>query len=310
MPCLRSPYRTSRSQRDIEVRVESQATSSAAATTALTTANTSRREALQCRARMTAPSKIPGCSARRSYPRRHALQGAYHLVDDAARRTYTHPVEDGSSVVRVANEGDGAPEAVAGNLPLRRPPKSRVNHTAEQDALRAASAGCPNEAVKILMRAYGQPVTAFAIRLLRETEPANDVRQQVFLEALQGLKTFKGTSSLWSWLCGIAYHRCMDELRRNRRNGAAETLDILDQLVSQIDPAMDVDQVAERRALERCLAKLAAPMRSQLLMRYLLGLSHMEIGEIVHAAHSTVQVRISRILPQLRQCLRGEGVAR
>jgi RNA polymerase sigma-70 factor, ECF subfamily len=223
------------------------------------------------------------------------------------RGTYTHPVENGSSVRVVGSEGDGAPDAVAGNLPSRRSPKSRVDHTAEEDALSAARAGRLGEALKILMRAYGEPITAFAIHILHETESANDVRQQVFLEAFQGLEKFRGHSSLWTWLCGIAYHRCMDELRRNRRNSAVEELDILDRFATQSDPA---DLAAERRALERCLAKLSAPMRSQLLMRCFLGLSYMEIGEIVGAPHSTVQVRISRILPRLRRSLREEGVAR
>lgn len=202
------------------------------------------------------------------------------------------------------------PGAVAESLPGRRAVKSRIDPAAEDKALALARAGRADEAVKILMRAYGAPITAFANRILREREPADDVRQQVFLEAFQGLSKFKGQSSLWSWLCGIAHHRCLDELRRSRRGGDVEDLDLLGELVGRADPAMDLDQVAERRALERCLAKLSAAMRSQLLMRCFFGLSYLEIGEIVDAPHSTVQVRISRILPRLRQCLRGEGVVR
>jgi len=124
------------------------------------------------------------------------------------------------------------------------------------------------------------------------------------------LSKFKGQGSLWSWLCGITYHRCLDELRRRRRSGAVEDLEVLDGLVGQSAPAMDADQVTERRALERCLAKLTPEMRSQLLMRCLWGLSYMEIGNILGVPHSTVQVRISRILPRLRRCLREEGVVR
>lgn len=214
-------------------------------------------------------------------------------------------MEDGRVV---ASESERAPDAVARNPPSQRVPKSRVDHTAEASALSAARAGRSSEAVKILMRAYGEPITAFALRMLRETELANDVRQQVFLEAFQGLEKFREAGSLWSWLCGIAYHRCLDELRRNRRNGAVEDLDILDRFEGHIDPP--VDHVAERRALERCLAKLSASMRSQLLMRCFLGMSYMEIADIVNVPHSTVQVRISRILPRLRRCLRKQGVAR
>jgi RNA polymerase sigma-70 factor (ECF subfamily) len=240
------------------------------------------------------------------------VEGAVSLrpVDRATRRTYTWHVEDGSAAGGVTGDGDGAPDAGAGNLPSRPSQRARVDHVAEETALASARAGRPGEAVKILMRAYGGHITAFAIRILRESESAKDVRQQVFLEAFQGLRKFKGHSSLWTWLCGITYHRCLDELRRKRRSGGVEDLDMLDRIVGRIDSAMDVDQVAERRALERCLAKLSETMRSQLLMRCFLGLSYMEIGETIDAPHSTVQVRISRILPRLRRCLRGEGVVR
>jgi RNA polymerase sigma factor (sigma-70 family) len=91
---------------------------------------------------------------------------------------------------------------------------------------------------------------------------------------------------------------------------AGEDRELLDGLVGEADATMDADRVAKRRALEQCLGKLSVSLRSQLLMRCFLGLSYAEIGEVVGARHSTVQVRMSRILPRLRQCLRGEGLAR
>lgn len=160
------------------------------------------------------------------------------------------------------------------------------------------------------MTAYGAPIAAFSLRVLRDRELVKDVRQQVFLEAFQGIGRFQGRSSLWSWLCGIAYHRCLDELRRIRRAGAVDDFDVLDGLAGPPDSTMDADRVAKHRALEQCLGKLSPPMRTQLLMRYFFGLSYLEIGETVGSPHGTVQVRMSRILPRLRRCLRGEGVAR
>ena len=88
------------------------------------------------------------------------------------------------------------------------------------------------------------------------------------------------------------------------------TPDVLDALAGQPDATTVEDRAAKRRALERCLGKLSAPMRAQLLMRYFFGLSHQEIGELIGASHGTVQVRMSRILPRLKRCLRGEGIAR
>jgi RNA polymerase sigma-70 factor (ECF subfamily) len=162
------------------------------------------------------------------------------------------------------------------------------------------------------MTAYGAPLTAFIVRIVRDPELAKDLRQQVFLAAFQRIDTFEGRGSLWSWLCGIAYHGCLDELKRIRRAGTVgfDELDALDGLVESSDGSMDPDHVARRRALEHCLGKLSDSMRAQLLMRCHLGLSHAEIGELVGDPHGTVQVRISRILPRLRRCLHREGVMR
>lgn len=227
--------------------------------------------------------------------------------------TYTPPVEDGSLVGPATagsdgNDGRSTPEAGDGHFPL--PRKSCANPSAEEAALACVRRGQREQALTILVAAYGARITAFAVRVLRNPDAARDVRQQVFLEAFEGIEKFGGRSSVWCWLCGIAYHRCLDELKRGRRCDAIEDFDVLDAIAAPPDPMMDADQIATRRALERCLGKLSVPLRTQLLMKYYLGLSYVEIGETVGASPSAVQVRMSRILPRVRRCLRGEGIAR
>jgi len=158
--------------------------------------------------------------------------------------------------------------------------------------------------------AYSAPLTTFALRTVRNRELAKDIRQQVFLEAFQGIDKFQGHGSLWSWLCGIAYHRSMDQLRRLRRANARNNLELRDALIEPPDATIDADRAATQHALEQCMGKLHHAMRTQLVMRYYLGLTYAEIGETIGAPHSTVQVRLSRILPRLRRCLCMEGFVR
>jgi len=185
-----------------------------------------------------------------------------------------------------------------------------VDRQAEQAALACVRAGRRNDGLNILGRVYGRPLDAFALRVVRDPELAKDVRQQVLLEAFQGIERFEGRSTLWSWLCGIAYHRCLDELRRGRRASEMDDFAVSDGFAGPPDLVMDDDRADKRRALEHCLGKLPDALRAQLLMRCFLGLSYAEIAEMVGISPGTVQVRISRILPQLRRCLRDEGVAR
>jgi RNA polymerase sigma-70 factor (ECF subfamily) len=219
-------------------------------------------------------------------------------------------MQEAAQVGSTTIESDDPPAAETGTGPVWRPPKSRADRPSEEAVFACVRRGRPDEALKILMTTYGRPIRAFALRIVRNKELAEDVGQQVFLEAFQGIDRFEGRSSLWSWLCSIAYYRCVDEVRRLRRASALDDLDSVDELAGEVDGTMDADRVAKRRALEQCLEKLSVPMRTQLLMRCFFGLSYVEIGEAIGAPHGTVQVYISRILPRLRRCLRGKGLAR
>lgn len=196
-------------------------------------------------------------------------------------------------------------------MPPQKPARrSRIDRTAEEAALAALHDGKKDQAVKHLMVAYGDAVTSFVVRLVRNLDTARDIRQLVFLEAFQGLERFERRSSLWSWLCAIAYHRSMDELKRSKRTELPRDFDVWSWLAKQPDTLMDEGRVEKRRALEQCLGKLEPSMRAQVLMRLSYDMSYAEIGEAIGEAHGTVQVRISRILPKLQKCLREKGFAR
>jgi RNA polymerase sigma-70 factor (ECF subfamily) len=210
-------------------------------------------------------------------------------------------VEDGP-----ADGGSSAASVGDGGAP-RPPRRSRVDPAREAEARDLLRAGRPREAIQVLMKAYGSGVLGYARRMLGDAELAEDTRQQVFLEAWLGLDKFEGRSSLWVWLCGIAYHRCLDAAKRRKRIQAGEVsvdADVLDSVLGTPEGSMAPDQLAQRQALVRCLGKIPAAHRAQLSMRYCEGLSHVEIGQIVGEPPGTVQVRITRLLPKLRRCLK------
>lgn len=161
------------------------------------------------------------------------------------------------------------------------------------------------------MDAYGEPIMAFALWMVRDRELAKDIRQEVFLKAFQKFHKFKGErGTLWGWLRRITDNQCKDELRRHGGARAGKDLEFLEKLFGQPDTIMDVDRIVKRRALEHCLRKLSDSLREQLLMRFYLGMSYAEIGERVGDASTTVQVRICRLLQRMRTCLRKKGFVR
>lgn len=182
---------------------------------------------------------------------------------------------------------------------------THVDPACEELVLAHRAEGRLDEAIAVLLKAYGKPMLAYIHRMVHDREAAKDVRQNVFIDAWRGLAEFEGRGTLWSWLCRIAYHRCVDHSRRGGRSVPETPLDkvVLDGGPAAPDPSMDPELALQRQALDQCLGQLQELHRDQVLMRYLLRLSFVEIGELVNEPPGRIQVRMSRILPRLRRCL-------
>lgn len=162
--------------------------------------------------------------------------------------------------------------------------------------------------MKILLTLYASPLLTFITRVLRDAFAAEEVRQEVFIDAYRSLGKFEGRSTVWSWLCGIAYHRSYDAIRKRRRGDAPdkrEPSEVLEQIAAPNAPPIHL----EHRALKECMDKISDELRSEVLMRYHDGLSYEEISEIVHKPAGTVLVRVARTLEKIEKCLRRKGIS-
>lgn len=193
--------------------------------------------------------------------------------------------------------------------------ESRVSAGASPDPERAALAaldrGSPDEALAILMRAYGTAVYRYCRQMVTDDDLAQEVHQMTFVQAHEGLGRFARRSSLRTWLFGIARHRCLDFLkmhrRRHKRFGPIEEAPDLPEPASSAEDRLSERSVA--RILESCLRGLAPRVRAAVLLRYQQGLSYPEIARLSNEKAPTLQVRVARALPLLRRCLEEKGVA-
>lgn len=165
-------------------------------------------------------------------------------------------------------------------------------------------------ALTTLMKDYGDTVYGLCKRVLSDDALAQDVLQQVFIEAYRDLDRFEGRSSIRSWLLGIASHRCTDALRvRQRLQQRFENVEPA--AIEYVDPARGalerLDRAQLLRALEDCLAKLSDDARMTILLRFQAGMSYEEMARKVPAKSDTLQTRVARALPALRRCLEARG---
>ena len=217
-------------------------------------------------------------------------------------------VDISSPGVDRSSENSEPPAVERVEAPPRCAPRSRVDLASEEAALDCWRRGDRERALRILMTAYGARVFAYALRMLRNRELAEDIRQEVFIAAFKQLDTYEARGTLWSWLCGIARHRCLDELKHSwHKKVEPQDTAVLDELYEASAHLESPSRIAKQRALEACLGKLPGAMRAQTLMRYFFGLSDAEIGTQVGDKAGTVQRRFARILPRLRRCLHKKG---
>ena len=172
----------------------------------------------------------------------------------------------------------------------------RVRHTSRvsADALAAASDGALVRAARLgdddafgeLVDRYGPGMLRYARRLVNGSDAdAGEVVQEAFISAWKGLDSFRGESSLKTWLFRLVHRRAVDLLRHRRPTPIDD--DLLSRVVKVADdnPLQDVLDSELLEALQEALDELPWNQRSAWLLREVEGLGY---DEIAHAMGTTV----------------------
>jgi len=72
-------------------------------------------------------------------------------------------------------------------------------------------------AFKQVVETWQSMVYNTALGILQNAEDAEDVAQEVFVQAYQSVKTFKAESKFSTWLYRITISKALDHLRRKKR---------------------------------------------------------------------------------------------
>jgi RNA polymerase sigma factor (sigma-70 family) len=151
------------------------------------------------------------------------------------------------------------------------------------------------EAGHRFVREHYTPVYRYLLYLSGQSDLAEDLTQETFLQGWRRLDTFQGRGSLRSWLYRIA-HR--EFLHRQQCRQAALGLDGMVEVAAP-DATAWMDSVELREVIDR----LPLAQREVVLLHYLEGYSSAEIARIVEVPAGTVRYRLSQAREHLRQAL-------
>lgn len=167
---------------------------------------------------------------------------------------------------------------------------------------------------------HGDVLYRFALLRVQDPHVAEDLVQETFISALQGLDRFKGGSAVRTWLVGILKHKIIDYFRRSAREvtsadltpigdaAGGEPINRLADAKARDSGWRDApDNVMENKEFWKtfvaCLDGLTPTFRRAFSLREMDGLKTDEICKILGITATNLWVILHRARAKLRSCL-------
>ena len=184
---------------------------------------------------------------------------------------------------------------------------------AEEKALLKGLCSGEEAAYERLLDRFERPVFNLVSRLTDDPADAADVVQEVFLKIFRNVGSFRGDSSLKTWIYRIAVNEARNHRRwfgrhRKKEVGLETGLGQAEGGVEWLtDPGRSpLEQTLDHEAqtlIEAALGELNPNFRAALVLREIEGLSYEEIADILEISLGTVKSRILRGREALRERL-------
>jgi RNA polymerase sigma-70 factor (ECF subfamily) len=180
-----------------------------------------------------------------------------------------------------------------------------LNPSNDAELISHCRAGDP-AAVETLVRAHQTFVYRLALSMLDDPAEADEATQETFVAAIRRLDSFRGDSTLTTWLYAIALNVCRGRLRKRRvRERLAQTLHM--QFRADLETQPHAEQVVAERetneALWRAVSSLDDGLREVVVLRYYHELRLADVAKAVGVSERTVRARLYAAYEKMRRVL-------
>ncbi|MGB8605936.1 RNA polymerase sigma factor [Bradyrhizobium sp.] len=181
--------------------------------------------------------------------------------------------------------------------------------TADAELVKLAR-GRDEAAIRSIMQSNNRRLYRIARGILRNDSEAEDVVQETYVRAFTHLQSFRGDSSLATWLARIAMNEALGRLRRQRPGvewtslppGVLEAQIIQFPLsASSADPEKSMAQREIQYVVEHAIDDLPDAFRIVFITRVIEGMNVEETAEILGLKPETVKTRLHRARAMLRE---------
>jgi RNA polymerase sigma-70 factor (ECF subfamily) len=170
--------------------------------------------------------------------------------------------------------------------------------------------------------AYGELIDRYADKLYRlayrffpQDEAAQDIVQDVLKKVLEKIDTFKGDSSLYTWLYRVAVNECLMKLRVHKTKKMIAWEEVMPKFESGIIasheafadwakmPDLQVMEQEAREFIAQCIEELPEDYKAAYILKDVEQRSEREVCELLGLNKSVMKVRVHRARMYLRKKL-------
>ncbi len=188
---------------------------------------------------------------------------------------------------------------------------SPKNGDPEPRLIQQARAG-DRRAFDDLVRRHQDRIFNVCFWYLNDYQEADDAAQEVFIKLFQSLKTFRGESSLATWLYRITMNTCKNKSKsadfRFRRRSRSIDQQENGQRNPEIpdhapNPGQQLDSRETVRMVQKAIHSLTEKKRTVILLRDIEGCAYEEIAAITGLKLGTVRSALARARAEVKQKL-------
>jgi RNA polymerase sigma-70 factor (ECF subfamily) len=173
---------------------------------------------------------------------------------------------------------------------------------------RLITSGDRRRAATMLVERHASDVYALCRAMVRDATLAEDLSQDAFSRAIASLDSFRGESSVRTWILKIARNRCLDHLARLKR----DPFTVDDDHDADDHPSTErapLDLLTTREDAERALAAVSTTERALVVLHFGHGVGYPELSEAFGIKEGALRMRLSRALARMRDAVSEETFA-
>ncbi len=163
-----------------------------------------------------------------------------------------------------------------------------------------------NQAFNLLMRRYQQKVYYHVRRIVIDHDDANDVVQNTFIKAWNGLDNFREDSQFFTWIYRIATNEALTFLKKQRTAFFIPMINVEKKLSNQLESDVLINANALEMKLQKAILTLPEKQRVVFNLRYYDEMKYEDMSDVLGTSVGALKASYHHAMKKIENYFKGD----